>query len=79
VGSISLAHAFPTLETIANAKGAATKVYSIIEQHPNIDSSSDTGEKPALIYGKIQFQNVSFTYPSRPDIQVWHMSMVRQL
>jgi ABC-type multidrug transport system fused ATPase/permease subunit len=67
---MSLAQAFPTLETIGNAKGAATKVYSIIEQQSNIDSSSDAGEKPATISGKIQFQNVSFTYPSRPDIQV---------
>ena len=39
-------------------------------QNPPIDSSSPDGLKPASMEGFIEFKNVSFRYPSRPDTQV---------
>lgn len=38
-----------------------------IDQRPTIDGTSDSGTSPPAINGGIEFQNVSFTYPSRPD------------
>ena len=35
-----------------------------------IDSSSEEGETPNSFDSTIQFNNVSFNYPSRPDVPV---------
>ncbi|GLD63649.1 multidrug resistance protein 1 [Lates japonicus] len=37
---------------------------------PNIDSFSEAGFKPDSIKGNIEFKNIHFTYPSRPDVQI---------
>lgn len=37
-----------------------------------IDSSSDEGLKPSSVDGEIIFQDVSFAYPTRPDINVFN-------
>merc|ERR1712159_424039 len=34
---------------------------------PPIDSSSSDGKKPRKVTGEIKFENVHFSYPSRPD------------
>lgn len=39
-------------------------------QEPQIDSSSDAGYKPKHIKGNLEFQNVYFNYPARPDTKV---------
>lgn len=39
-------------------------------QEPQIDSYSETGYKPDCIKGNVEFQNVYFSYPSRPDVEV---------
>lgn len=38
---------------------------------PSIDSSSESGEKPKELIGNIEFRNVSFNYPSRPDVSIF--------
>ena len=70
MGSMSLGQAFPILEIFGNGLAAAAKIFKIIEQKPKIDSSSDKGEKPEKISGRLEFRNVSFTYPARPEVQV---------
>lgn len=48
------------------ALGAAEKVFELIKRKPVI--STDEGqEKPSSINGHISFQNVSFSYPRRPE------------
>ena len=39
-------------------------------QVPEIDSSSSEGETPAKFDSTVEFNNVSFSYPSRPDVPV---------
>lgn len=39
-------------------------------QKPNIDSYSEAGFKPDIIKGDIDFKNICFSYPSRPDVNV---------
>lgn len=39
-------------------------------QEPQIDSYSETGYKPDHIKGNLEFRNVYFNYPSRPDVEV---------
>jgi ABC transporter fused permease/ATP-binding protein len=47
--------------------GASKRVFEIIEREPPV---ADIGKKPVTIAGHVQFENVCFSYPSRPDVQV---------
>lgn len=46
-------------------------------QEPQIDSSSDAGYKPKHVKGNLEFRNVYFNYPARPDTKVLHMDMIQ--
>ncbi|NWV67954.1 MDR1 protein, partial [Malurus elegans] len=70
VGAFSLGQAAPNLESVANARGAAYEVYKIINKKRLIDSSSKEGYKPDKLVGEIEFRNIHFSYPSRPDIKI---------
>ncbi|NXA74523.1 MDR1 protein, partial [Thryothorus ludovicianus] len=70
IGAFSLGQAAPNLETVANARGAAYEVYKIINKKRLIDSSSKEGYKPDKLIGEIEFRNIHFSYPSRPDIKI---------
>ncbi|NWI13941.1 MDR1 protein, partial [Crypturellus soui] len=70
VGAFSLGQAAPNLESVANARGAAYEVYKIINKKRLIDSSSQEGYKPDKIIGEIEFRNIHFNYPSRPDVTI---------
>ncbi|KAG9485029.1 hypothetical protein GDO78_008248, partial [Eleutherodactylus coqui] len=70
VGTFSLGQAAPNLESISNARGAAYEVYRVINKARPIDSSSHAGHKPDKLTGHIEFMNIHFSYPSRPDIQI---------
>ncbi|XP_005041072.1 PREDICTED: ATP-binding cassette sub-family B member 5 isoform X2 [Ficedula albicollis] len=70
IGAFSLGQAAPNLESVANARGAAYEVYKIINKKRLIDSSSKEGYKPDKIIGEIEFRNIHFSYPSRPDAKI---------
>ena len=70
VGSFRIGFLAPYLEAFTIARGAAGKIYRIIERVPRIDSISENGKKPGTISGSIKFRNVSFSYPSRPDTPI---------
>ncbi|CAH2322072.1 multidrug resistance 1-like isoform X1 [Pelobates cultripes] len=70
IGTFSLGQAAPNVESISNARGAAYEVYKIINQYRPIDSSSEDGHKPDRLIGQIEFKNIHFTYPSRPESQI---------
>uniref|UniRef100_A0A4W6CFN4 ATP-binding cassette, sub-family B (MDR/TAP), member 4 n=1 Tax=Lates calcarifer TaxID=8187 RepID=A0A4W6CFN4_LATCA len=70
IGAFTLGQTSPNIQTFASARGAAHKVYSIIDHKPSIDSFSEAGYKPDSIKGNIEFKNINFTYPSRPDVQI---------
>ncbi|XP_048367466.1 ATP-binding cassette sub-family B member 5 [Sphaerodactylus townsendi] len=70
IGVFSIGQAAPHLESLANARGAAYEVYKIINKFRPLDSSSIGGFKPDKLRGEIEFRNVHFSYPSRPDSQI---------
>ncbi|KAM4705168.1 ATP-dependent translocase ABCB1-like [Rhinophrynus dorsalis] len=70
IGAFSVGQTSPNIEAFSNARGAAYAIFNIIDNQPKIDSFSTSGAKPERIKGDIEFKNVKFTYPSRPDIQV---------
>ncbi|XP_075443556.1 ATP-dependent translocase ABCB1 isoform X1 [Ascaphus truei] len=70
IGAFGIGQAAPNIEAFANARGAAYTIFNIIDNKPNIDSFSTKGFQPDKVKGDIEFKNVKFTYPSRPDTQV---------
>ncbi|XP_069815586.1 ATP-dependent translocase ABCB1-like isoform X2 [Dendropsophus ebraccatus] len=70
IGAFAVGQTSPNIEAFSNARGAAYTVFTIIDNVPKIDSFSTAGYKPDQIKGDIEFRNVKFSYPSRPDVQV---------
>jgi ATP-binding cassette subfamily B (MDR/TAP) protein 1 len=70
IGSISLAMLAPEMQAVTRGCGAAAKLYEIIDRVPDIDSADPGGLKPDTVKGHITFENVNFTYPSRPGVPV---------
>ncbi|KAL0985399.1 hypothetical protein UPYG_G00156400 [Umbra pygmaea] len=69
-GVFAMGQTSPNIQAFASARGAAHKVYNIIDSKPNINSYSEDGHKPDVIKGNIEFRNIHFAYPSRPEVKV---------
>ncbi|KAK4873212.1 hypothetical protein RN001_015241 [Aquatica leii] len=70
IGTGFLVDALPYLETFAMAQGSAHRIFEIIASEPVINASKNDGKTYTPIKGKITFENVTFKYPSRPDVKV---------
>ncbi|XP_061771598.1 ATP-dependent translocase ABCB1-like isoform X3 [Nerophis ophidion] len=70
LGAFALGQTSPNIQSFASARGSAYKVYNIIDNIPSIDSYSEHGYKPNFINGNIEFKNIHFNYPSRPEVKV---------
>lgn len=55
------------LPLFGGALAAFERLRKDIETQPTIDNTSTNAEKPSTIKGSIEFRDVAFTYPSRPD------------
>ncbi|KAI9012502.1 putative ABC transporter protein [Phycomyces nitens] len=70
MGAMALLQLPPNLSAVSSACGAAYKIFATIDRVPDIDPDSIEGTKPAHIVGDIEFKNVQFTYPTRPDVPI---------
>ena len=63
----------PNIGALIQARVAGAYIISIIEREPSIDYSkfNDTIDVKQL-NSKIEFKNIKFAYPSRPDTTVLH-------
>ncbi|XP_060520775.1 ATP-dependent translocase ABCB1-like isoform X2 [Cylas formicarius] len=59
----------PFLEVFGMARGAAHKVFSILDSKPLIHKKGNAGKKPNF-KSNVVLRNVGFKYPSRSDVQV---------
>ncbi|XP_022638881.1 ABC transporter B family member 21-like [Vigna radiata var. radiata] len=55
----------------AKSKSAAASVFAILDRKSQIDPSDDSGLTLEEVQGEIEFKNVSFKYPTRPDVQIF--------
>jgi ATP-binding cassette subfamily B (MDR/TAP) protein 1 len=60
----------PELQAVAQARGAAAKLFTTIDRVPTIDSADLGGLKPERCEGRITLENVQFNYPSRPSVPI---------
>ncbi|KAI7865225.1 P-loop containing nucleoside triphosphate hydrolase protein [Mucor mucedo] len=70
IGSVSIMKISPVISAVFSAAGSAYKIYEIIDRVPEIDTDSKKGLVPSSITGSIEFKNVTFKYPSRPDVLI---------
>ena len=68
--ALKLGQLLPFFEAFATARVSAANVYKILDEHPEIDSSSTAGKRLDQINGNIQLEKVDFSYSSRPDVPV---------
>lgn len=60
----------PFLHLFVQAVASYNKLRDDIERTPQIDGTSEAGIRVPQAEGGFEFKNVSFTYPSRPEITV---------
>ncbi|KZV40214.1 hypothetical protein F511_27600 [Dorcoceras hygrometricum] len=53
------------------AKGAASSIFAILDRKSKIDPSDESGIKLESVKGEIELRNVSFKYPTRPNVQIF--------
>ena len=68
--TISIAYLTPNLQNFAEALTSGSYVFEIIDRVTKIDALSDQGLQPTSLHGEIQFENVTFAYPTRKEISV---------
>ncbi|KAI3679122.1 hypothetical protein L6452_38431 [Arctium lappa] len=70
-GSMSLGQASPCLSAFAAGRAAAFKMFETIKRKPEIDAYDTKGKVLNDIRGDIELKDVYFTYPARPDEQLF--------
>ncbi|KAG1354245.1 ABC transporter B family member 2 [Cocos nucifera] len=72
ISGLSLGQAAPNLSTFLRARTAAYPIFKMIERNSVNKTSGKTGRTLPSVDGHIQFCNVCFSYPSRPDVLIFH-------
>ncbi|KAL0914305.1 hypothetical protein M5K25_014641 [Dendrobium thyrsiflorum] len=70
-GSSSLAQVSPCMAAFAAGQAAAYKMFETINRKPEIDATDPTGKRLDVILGSIEFKDVHFSYPSRPEQKIF--------
>ncbi|CAL4887372.1 unnamed protein product [Urochloa decumbens] len=70
IGGVSLGSALSNVKYFSEAAAAADRILEMIRRVPKIDSESDAGEELDNVAGEVEFRNVEFCYPSRPECSV---------
>ncbi|KAG2267874.1 hypothetical protein Bca52824_062429 [Brassica carinata] len=67
IAGLSLGQAAPDISTFVRARAAAYPIFEMIERNKEVK----TGRILGKVDGEIQFKDVTFTYPSRPDVVIF--------
>lgn len=67
----SFGQAYPCMSAFAAGRAAAYKMFETIKRKPEIDAYDTSGEMPEDIRGNIEFRDVHFSYPARPNEQIF--------
>uniref|UniRef100_A0A4W3JHM0 ATP-binding cassette, sub-family B (MDR/TAP), member 4 n=1 Tax=Callorhinchus milii TaxID=7868 RepID=A0A4W3JHM0_CALMI len=69
-GAMALGQTSSMAPDYVKAKLSAAHMFVLFDQLPTIDSFSDDGDIPKNFDGKVKFENISFIYPTRPEVPV---------
>ncbi|KAM0921315.1 hypothetical protein ACQ4PT_006954 [Festuca glaucescens] len=68
---VGVSQASALASNATKARDSAISVFSILDRKSKIDTISGEGLMLENVTGDIDFTNVSFKYPSRPDVQIF--------
>lgn len=71
-GSMSLGQASPCISAFAAGRAAAFKMFETINREPEIDAYDENGKILDDIRGDVELKDVVFSYPARPDEQIFN-------
>ncbi|KAL4197759.1 hypothetical protein AMTRI_Chr04g252710 [Amborella trichopoda] len=71
VGGMSLGQSFSNLGAFSKGKVAGYKLMEIIQQKASIIQDQAEGNILEQVQGNIEFKDVTFSYPSRPDVVIF--------
>eukprot|EP00731_Ephydatia_muelleri_P029636 Em0021g159a len=69
-GAIAIGFANSFAPDYGRAVAAARNIFALLERNSLADNLSEDGHTPSTISGDIKLCNVSFHYPTRPDLQI---------
>ncbi|GMR36809.1 hypothetical protein PMAYCL1PPCAC_07004 [Pristionchus mayeri] len=69
-GTFAVGQAAPQIGVIIGAKSAAAPIFEIIDREPVIDSQSKEGVRLDSVRGEVEYHDIHFRYPSRPDAPI---------
>ncbi|KAL0918191.1 hypothetical protein M5K25_010185 [Dendrobium thyrsiflorum] len=72
ISGLSLGQAAPNISTFLRARTAAYPIFKMIERKTVRQTAARAGRKLPIVDGHIQCRNVSFSYPSRPDVLIFN-------
>jgi ATP-binding cassette subfamily B (MDR/TAP) protein 1 len=70
MGAFAVGQAGPNMQAFANGRAAAFKIFTIVDRQSKIDPYDPNGAKPDSVHGDIEFRDVHFRYPSRPEVPI---------
>ncbi|XP_023071719.1 ATP-binding cassette sub-family B member 5 [Piliocolobus tephrosceles] len=71
-GAMAIGETLVLAPEYSKAKSGAAHLFALLEKKPTIDSHSQEGKKPDTCEGNLEFREVSFFYPCRPDVFILH-------
>uniref|UniRef100_M4DRJ2 ABC transporter B family member 2-like n=1 Tax=Brassica campestris TaxID=3711 RepID=M4DRJ2_BRACM len=71
IAGLSLGQAAPDISAFVRAKASAHPIFQMIERDTAAKTSAKSGRKLSKVDGHIQFTDVTFSYPSRPDVVIF--------
>ncbi|XP_076777029.1 ATP-binding cassette sub-family B member 5 [Arvicanthis niloticus] len=69
-GAMAIGETLVWAPEYSKAKAGAAHLFALLKNKPTIDSCSQSGEKPDTCEGNLEFREVSFFYPCRPEVPV---------
>jgi ABC-type multidrug transport system fused ATPase/permease subunit len=70
IGAFALGQSGPGFTALSNARGAAVQIYKIINRESAINHEDPSGQPFTQIKQTIEFKDVKFAYPKRPDVSI---------
>jgi len=71
IGGLSLGSSLSNLKYFSEASAAGERIMEVIQRVPKIDSDNMDGQILENVLGEVEFRNVEFAYPSRPETPVF--------
>lgn len=66
-----MGQSMPNVTAFAKAKAGAYNIFTMIAQKPTINVDVADAKVLSSVQGHIEFRNVQFSYPSRPDVVIF--------